>query len=713
MKEKMNIIDFYSKEMDDINSELNDSKYYLNRELSWIDFNLRVLFQASRKDVPLLERLKFLGISASNLDEFIMVRFASVIHKLLKNPNQLDLSGMTPNAEYQFIYDKIFEFKKMQHESFDKINRKLLKNNIHVCKYTELSTHEKKYVEKLFEKNIYPLITPINYDTTKDFPLIKSKQLCFIISLEDVTNINLNVLSIIPVENLNRIYKVCSDDPDESKYILLEEIIFNFLDKIFINKKILYKGLMRILRQADIELEDDQDIYIIDRMKQILYQRENSEPIFMDISDDIPKNILKLLLKVLNINKSNIYKTNNIMDYSIFAGMPIRDPLLEYDEFNPQYPQELIGEHDMFTAIDNNDIILHHPYESFGPVIKFIEHAANNPSVLAIKQTLYRVSSTDSPIVNALCLAAENGKLVSVLLEIKARFDENRNISLIDKLKLSGCKIIYGVEHLKTHCKFCLVVKNTNKGLKTYCHIGTGNYNDKTSKIYTDLSYFTSKEKIGIDLLSIFNILSGFSEPVVEGNKIFFSPYNLRSQMYKLIEREMDNHLRNKNSYIVLKLNSLSDKGIIKKLYQASEVGVKIFIFCRGICSMKPINTNISIKSLIGRYLEHSRIYYFNNEGKQDIYISSADMLTRNLDRRVELLVPLLDDDVRTKVFNILNLYLKDSFNIFNMSIDGSYNLVEKQNAFNVHEYFMNEAIHNYKFRNIPKFSLKGKKNKV
>lgn len=707
----VNIQDIFKQEYSNIHSKYNNPSYFINRELSWLEFNKRVLHQAYRKEVPLLERIKFLGITASNLDEFIMVRFSSIINKMIRGNTDLDISGLNIEDEYEKVLEGIMNFKSLQIDTYEKLLKKLSKENISICKFNQLTKSEKEYVEKLFSKNIYPLLTPITYDTTKEFPTLKSKQLNLIVSLEDRHNVNLQVLSIISIDkNLDRIYKIESEDPDEQKYILLEDVIFSFLNKIFVNKNINYKGFIRILREADIELEHNKDVYIIDRMKQTLIQREFGTPIFMDVSEDIPKHILKLVTKIFELDKKHVFKSSVTCDFAHLVSMPIKSPLLEYDTFTPQYPQELIGEHDMFSAIDSEDLILHHPYESFGAVIKFLEHAADDKDVLVIKQTLYRVSSEDSPIVEALCRAAQNGKQVSVILEIKARFDEDQNISLIDKLKLSGCKLIYGVEELKTHCKFIVIVKRTDKGLKMYSHMGTGNYNDKTSKIYTDLSFFTSNTKIGEDLITIFNILSGFSEPTSEINKLYFSPYNLRKRLYNMIDKEIENVNKGKKGFITFKLNSLSDKGIIKKLYDASEAGVKINIICRGICSMKPINKNIKIRSVVGRFLEHSRIYYFYNNEKPEIYISSADLLTRNLDKRVELLIPLTNDDVKQKLMAILNIYFKDNTNTYVMTKDGEYTLVKSEIDFNVHEYFMNQAIKNYTLRSIPKISFKNKK---
>lgn len=696
-----------AEEIRNILPKYNNPDLYINRELSWIEFNKRVLHQATRSEVPLLERFKFLSITETNLDEFIMVRFSSVMNKIAKGNMEPDISGLTPEQEYRKVLKGIMGFKLSQQEQYRNLNKKLNKKGIEISKFKDLNKKEVDFVEKLFTRNIYPLLTPIAFDTTKDFPLIKSRQLSIIVALEDNKNPNLNVVSIIPIDaGLDRIYMI-ETDKKTPKYILLEEIIYNFLHKVFINKNIIYRGCMKLIREADIEIEGNKDVYLIDRMRETIVRREFSRPIFLDISNDVPKDVLKVLVKIFEIDKQHVHKCANIVDMSFFVSKPIRNVNYEYESFTPQYPEELIGELDMFTAIDTNDILLHHPYESFVPVIKFLEYAADDKEVLAIKQTLYRVSSEESPIVEALCRAAEKGKQVSVLLEIKARFDEDRNMSLVEKLKSSGCKIIYGAEDLKTHCKFIIVVRRGKKGLKTYSHIGTGNYNDKTSSIYTDISYFTSVNKVGEDLLTIFNTLSGFSDPKDDVNRIFYAPYNLRSNLYNLIDNEIQNAKNGKKAFIALKLNSLSDHGLIKRLYEASEKGVKISIICRGICSMRAINSNISIKSIVGRFLEHSRIYYFHNNGRSDVFISSADMLTRNLDRRVELLVPIYDPVTRTKLLNIIKSYSKDTFNTYIMDNEGEYKLLKNPYVVNIHETFMDQAIENFKLRSIPKMSLK------
>lgn len=688
------------KELDTpISNKYTNKSLYLNRELSWLEFNKRVLIQTVRKDVPLIERCNFLSITSSNMDEFIMVRLASSLNSLMKNPTNIELSGMNPHEEYKSILDGIKRFKSLQDNCYEILLKKLNKENIHICKYKELSKDEKSYIGKIFYKSIFPVLTPINFDTTKQFPDIISKQLTIVVSLEDSHTNDLQVISFIPLnENLDLIYEIPTKNDKEKKYILLEDIIYGYLNRIYFNKKILDYGMIKILRQADIELSHDKGMYITDRMRNTLLQRRYSEPIFMDVTSNISKPLQKIIMKIFELNKSQVFEYDNTFNYGGLTKINLENG--KYKSFSPQYPSELIGEHDMFTAIDNGDIVLHHPYESFDPVVKFLEHAAYDKDVIAIKQTLYRVSSIDSPIVNALCKAAENGKQVSVILEIKARFDEDRNISMIEKMKLSGIQLIYGTEDLKTHCKFIVVVRRSKKGFKVYTHLGTGNYNDKTSKIYTDLSYFTSDFKIGQDVAMIFNMLSGFSEPTTKINKLFFSPYNLRKKLENCIEDEIKNAKNGKPAIITLKVNSISDKAMIDKLYTASKHGVKVIVFCRGICSMKPINKNIMIRSIVGRFLEHSRIYYFHNNNHPNIFISSADLLTRNLDKRFEILTPV-KDEAKEKILKILSMYYKDTFNSFEMDNSGEYHKLE--GGCNIHDLFMKEAIENYKFKSIPK----------
>lgn len=674
---------------------------YINRELSWLEFNKRCLYQTLRKDkdVPIIEKCNFLNITSSNIDEFISVRLSSIINRIKNNDKETDISGMTPYSEYKAVIEGIHNFKDLQNECYEKLVSKMEKKyDIEICKFKDLNKDEKSYIGKIFYRDIFPLLVPINYDTTKEFPELISRQSNIVVSMEDINNNNFQVISFITLDNsLDPIYKI--PNMKKNKYILLEEIIYGYLNRIYYGKKIIDYGVIKIIREGDVELSHNEDTYITDRMRQTLINRRLSNPIFMDITSNVSKDLQKLLRKIFELDKNHIYENKNSINYNALTKIKIIDG--KYDHFEPQYPSELLGEHDMFTAIDNGDILLHSPYESYDPVIKLLEHAAYDKDVLSIKQTLYRVSSIDSPIINALCKAAENGKSVTVILEIKARFDEDRNLSMIDKLRLSGVKLIYGAERLKTHCKFIVIVRRSRKGLKMYSHLATGNYNDNTAKIYTDISYFTSNFKVGQDLCGIFNMLSGFSEPTNKINKLYFSPYNLRKKLISCINNEIKNAKNGKSAIITIKVNSISDKVMIDKLYEASKAGVKIIIFCRGICSIKPINDNIIIRSVVGRYLEHSRIFYFYNNKDAEIYISSADLLTRNLDKRFELLIPLKDDEVKEKAMKILSMYYKDTFNSFQMNKNGEYIKIDGDT--NIHQLFMEEAIDNYKLKSIPK----------
>lgn len=682
-----------------VTDKSSNNKNYINREISWLGFNQRCLLQTLRKNVPIIERCNFLSITSSNLDEFISVRLSSTMNRMIGGEVEYELSGMSAREEYKAMIEGIHNFKDYQGKCYEKLVDKLeSKYNVELCKFKDLSKDEKSYIGKIFYNNIFPLLVPINYDTTKEFPELMSGQMSIIVSIEDIYNNNFQVISFIPLDkNMDSIYKL--PNKNKNRYILLEEIIYGYLDKIYYGKKILDYGVIKLIREADIELSHNKDTYITDRMRQTLLNRRYSSPIFMDVTDNVSKDLQTLLMKIFELDKKHVHEHKTSINYNALMNIDIENG--RYEKFEPQYPEELLGEHDMFTAIDNGDIILHHPYESYDPVIKFLEHASFDKDVLSIKQTLYRVSSVDSPIINALCRAAENGKDVTVILEIKARFDENRNLSMIDKLKTSGVRLIYGTENLKTHCKFIVVVRRSDSGLKIYSHMGTGNYNDKTAKLYTDISYFTSNFKVGRDLCAIFNMLSGYADPNNTIDKLYFSPYNLRKKLISSIDNEIKNAKNGKHAIITIKVNSISDKVMIDKLYAASKAGVKIVIFCRGICSIKPINENIVIRSIVGRFLEHSRIFYFYNNKNPNIYISSADLLTRNLDKRFELLIPIKNDDVKDKLMKILSMYYKDTFNSYQMMKNGEY--MKLDGDVNIHQLFMDEAIENYKLKSIPK----------
>lgn len=672
---------------------------YINRELSWLDFNRRVLFQTTRPETPLLEKVNFLNITQSNLEEFIMVRFSSVLNRL--GTKGKELSGLSAEKEYKAVLDGIIEFKDDQLKCFNMLYDNLVRGGAKLKVHEDLSKHEVKEISRIFGKQVYPMLTPITFNTTTEYPELNSRQPTIAVLLEDDDT---QVISFIPLDpTLDTIYAI------EDGYITLEEMIYSQLPLIFYKKKIVDYGMIRLLREGDIELDHNRDLYITERMKSTLLKRRYSKPIFMECNHYISKPFAKLLSKVFDLSKHHIYRSDGYIDFAPYTRLTSDNKEVKYKPFTPQFPSELIGDEDMFKAIKKNDILLHHPYESYDPVIKFLEQAAQDKDVVSIKQTLYRVSSIDSPIVNALCTAARNGKQVSVILEIKARFDEARNISLIDKLKAAGCHIVYGVENLKVHCKFISVVRREPSKIRIYSHIGTGNYNEKTSKLYTDISYFTADFEVGTDIATIFNMISGFSEPSTSMDTLRFSPYNLKSKLLENITKETEIAKKGDAACIVLKMNSLCDREIIDALYKAGKHGVQIEIFCRGVCSMKATK-NIRIRSIIGRFLEHSRIYYFHNNKDYKIYISSADMLTRNLDKRFELLYRVTDNECREKLMRILGMYFKDTYNTFTMNKHGNYKLVETKKGVNIHEAFIKDCIDKYKFKSMPKLYKEGKK---
>ena len=641
---------------------------FINRELSWVSFNSRVLYYANDKKIPVNERLKFLAITESNLDEFLSVRFSYAY-------NNQDIEP------YKNILNKILDFKRSQKTVWNNLKKYLEeKKNISFVKMKDLSKKEKTKIFEYYHSNIFPLLTPIIINSENYSPNLMSGQLCIGVVLEKN---NGNILCIIPIDtNIDHIIKI-----DNKRYLLVEDIIKEFANKsLFINETIVNIGSFRLIKDASFILSHDKERFIIDRMRDVLNKRQNSEPIFLEMesgNDELERTIVRSF----NVPNNHVYQSDTILRFKRFMN-PIFSNDESFKSFEPFEYEKYENCFSIFDSLKDEDILLHHPYDSYDTVVKFIEHAAFDEKVIAIKQTLYRVSSIDSPIVNALCAASRNGKKVSVLIEIKARFDEENNINLIDKLKDAGVTVLLGTEFLKTHCKMCIVVREENDNLKIYSHMGTGNYNEKTASQYTDISYLTSKRKIGIDLLNIFNILSGHSRPDEKLEKISYSPVNLRSTIEKNINREIRNAKKGNKAEIFIKVNSISDP-IIDKLYKAADAGVKVYIICRGICSILP-RKNLYIKSIVGRFLEHSRIYYFYNNKNPEYYISSADLLTRNLDKRIEVLISLKDSSVIKQIEWIIKVFKEDEANSFELLPDGTWS--HMKGSFNAHNYFIENS---------------------
>lgn len=616
---------------------------FVNRELSWLDFNIRVLECADFKDNPLNERLNFLGITGSNLEEFISVRFANAYNNKDSEP-------------YSEILKEIKHFKELQHKSYTKLKEKIDKNyGYKFIKPEDLNKKGRCKLLKIFNNNIFPLLTPIDINTNNINILNYTTYVGVVIKSR-----NKERLTIIPIFKSIEPWVII-----EENIMMVEDVISYYLrSHIFINQEIEATGIFRVVKDASVILSHDESKFIVDRMEETLDRREHSNPLYLDITKDSDELLVRYLTSFLKIPPGHIYKKSRIVNYRIFSQLKLFGKKESYKPFTPFEYENYENYYNLFQALRHEDILLHHPYDSYNTVIKFIEHAASDHKVRAIRQTLYRVSGIDSPIVNALCKAARNGINVTVLVEIKARFDEDNNLRLIEKLQRAGVVVVYGSEFLKTHCKMCIVSRAEKGKIKNYCHVATGNYNEKTARLYTDISYLTSRKKIGKDLGLIFNIISGHSRPDKRLDRIYYSPVNLRKQLEKCIDREIRNVKKGKKGAIFIKVNSISDTRMVNKLYEAAKSGVKIYIICRGVCSITPTK-NIFIKSIVGRFLEHSRIYYFYNSKDEEYYISSADLLTRNLDRRVETLIRLKDKNIISQMQWIVDIMKLDTANSY------------------------------------------------
>ncbi|MCR5221726.1 MAG: RNA degradosome polyphosphate kinase [Lachnospiraceae bacterium] len=677
---------------------LGRHEYYTNRELSWLAFNERVLGEARDKSIPLFERLKFLSITASNLDEFFMIRVASLKDMVNAGYQKKDLAGMTPEKQLNAIQEKTHEQVNLQYST---LNRSLLpqlsSNGItFITAHEDLNETQKDYVDHFFMENVYPVLTPMAVDSSRPFPLLRNKSLNIGALLKNKKKDAVEFAAVQVPSGLDRIVQI--PDDEKTVLILLEEIIERNMQKLFLNYDIICAHPFRIMRNADLTIEEDEAADLLKEIEKQIKKRQWGEVIRLEVEENADKRLLKILRKELDIKEESIYKISGPLDLTFLMklyGLHGFDHLKK-SAHQPVLPLEFQTEGNIFEKISEHDILLHHPYEDFTPVLRFIREASLDPDVLAIKQTLYRVSG-NSPIIAALAEAAENGKQVCVLVELKARFDEENNIVWARKLEQAGCHVIYGLVGLKTHCKITLVVRKEEDGIKRYVHLGTGNYNDATAKLYTDIGLLTCAEPIGEDATAVFNMLSGYSEPL-QWNRLVLAPLWLKDRFLELIKREEDNALAGKPSGIIAKVNSLCDKDIIEALYKASMAGVKIRLIVRGICCLKVglegISENISVRSIVGDFLEHSRIFYFENAGASEVYCASADWMPRNLERRVEIMFPIEEESLKERVIGILDALLKDNAKARILTGDGEYVRVDKRGKSRLcaQEYFCAEA---------------------
>lgn len=686
------------------------SDYYINRELSWLEFNKRVLKEAKTRDVKLFERLKFLAITASNLDEFFMVRVASLKDMVAAGYNKEDISGLTPKKQLEEISLRSHEFTDMQYRIYNtSLRPELSKAGLRIItKHEKLSESEAFYLDNYFKDSIYPVLTPMAVDASRPFPLISNK--------------SLNIAALIkrkegswykakPVKQKNKkkdnykgyvgegldfaVVKVPSVLPRvieipekysskaERSLIFLEELIEKHIDMLFLNYDVIAMHPFRIMRNAELDLDEEDAADLLEEIKKGLKNRRRGEAIRLDVEKGIDKRLLRILKKELELTGSDIFYVKGALDLRVLADIYKLDGFEEFKNpvYKPAPVKKLSNEEDIFTNIKRSDILLSHPYQSFDHVTEFVRAAAYDKDVLAIKQTLYRVSG-NSPIIEALEKAAEQGKQVTVLVELKARFDEENNINWAKKLEKAGCHVIYGLLGLKVHSKITLVLRKEETGIREYVHLATGNYNDSTAKLYTDFGMFTCRQEIGQDAIAFFNMLSGYSKP--QGfNKLIVAPIWMKDTFIKKIEDLTCESLKGKKTRIVAKMNSLSDKEIIPALYRASMAGVSIDLIVRGICCLKPgikgVSDNIKVRSIIGNFLEHARVFCFAVEEEEEIYLGSADWMYRNLEKRVEIVFPVEDENIKSEIRHYLDLQLSDNMKSHILDCEGEYKKVKNR----------------------------------
>lgn len=689
-------------------SFLSGNDCFYNRELSWLEFDDRILHEARDIKNPLLERLNFLSITASNLDEFYIVRVASLRDMQSIDFAERDIAGFSIDEQLERIDQKTRRTMALMYSTYTRsLVPSLAQEKIFLKNYDELSDQLKAIADSYFKAVLYPILTPMAVDSSRPFPLIYNRMLNMCVMLKnEPKNVKLQERATFGLKSdkekksvnedkymyatvqiptvVKRLYQIPTDEGDI--FVPVEQIIRANTDMLFDGQTVLATAFYRVMRNADLDIDEDEAEDLLKEIETQVRRRRFGEIIRLEVQDDIDSDLLHYIVDELEVDEADIFSVNGPIDLTFLSKLTsackVKHPELCYKAHDPAEAASFDGpvsELDIFEQIREKDRIVHHPYETFEPVLEFVKQAARDPNVLAIKQTLYRVSDR-SPIIASLLEAAQNGKQVMVLVELKARFDEENNINWAKKLENAGCHVIYGLVGLKTHSKITLVVRKEEDGIRRYLHLATGNYNDVTAKIYTDLGLFTANESFGEDASEFFNMLSGFSIPQ-SWRRLIPAPLWMKDYFIARIRREAENAKAGKPAHIIAKINSLVDETVIKALYTASNAGVKIELIVRGICCLRAgipgMSENITVRSITGRFLEHSRIFYFYNEGHEDIYLASADWMPRNLNRRVELLFPIEDPDCRARVKEVLDVELADTVRAHFLSPDGSYHKLD------------------------------------
>ncbi|MGZ3520161.1 MAG: polyphosphate kinase 1 [Vulcanimicrobiaceae bacterium] len=669
---------------------LDDSSLYFSRELSWVEFNDRVLEEALDKRNPLFERLKFVAIYGTNLDEFFMIRVAAIKQQIDAQIHRRSDDGRLPSEHLLAISERLrISLARQMRLLGDDLFPELEDHGIKFWRVAELDEERQAQLERTFDDRVFPVLTPLAVDSGHPFPYISNLSLSLAVELEEVTpeGVRLHFARVKIPPTLPRFVPLENAPEGQRWFVLLEDLIAHHLDALFPGMEIRESYLFRVTRDADLDLQEDEADDLLAMIESELQRRRFGEPVRLEVERGMPDYMRDLLLEALDLSQVDCYEIGGLLGLGdLWSIVNLPDyAQLHYSPFTPTIPKRLIGVTDMFAAIRENDILLHHPYESFDPVVQILAQAAEDPHVLAIKQTLYRTSGKNSPIIRALLEAAENEKQVAVLIELKARFDEENNIDWARRLERAGVHVVYGFAGVKTHAKVTLVVREEEDGIRRYMHFGTGNYNEKTARLYTDLSLFTCRPELGADASQLFNALTGFSK-VTDYEDLLVAPVNLRRELIALIERETEHARAGRPSGIRVKLNAITDAEITRALYRASQSGVPIDMLVRGMCVVRPgipgVSETIRVRSVVGRFLEHSRVYVFENGGDREVYTGSADWMGRNLDRRVETVVPVLDPLLAETIYGqILAVMFADNVKSRELQPDGTYRRLRPQSG--------------------------------
>ena len=661
---------------------LDDPSLYFSRELSWLEFNDRVLEEALDDRTPLLERLKFVAIYSTNLDEYFMIRVAAIKQQIEAQVHRRSEDGRLPSEHLLAISERLhISLARQMHLLNETLLPELAGHGIRIMRVADLDEEHRANLERAFDDQVFPVLTPLAVDSGHPFPYISNLSLSLAVELEEVTpeGVELHFARVKIPQTLPRFVAVEPAPDGQRWFVMLEDLISHHLSALFPGMDVRDSYLFRVTRDADLDLQEDEADDLLRAIESELQRRRFGEPVRLEIERGMPDYMRELLLKALDLGQMDCYEIEGLMGLSdLWALINLPDYESLHDPpFTPAIPKRLIGVTDIFASIREADILLHHPYESFDPVVQFVRQAAEDEAVLAIKSTLYRTSGKNSPIVRALLDAADNGKQVAVLIELKARFDEENNIEWARRLERAGVHVVYGFAGLKTHAKATLIVRKEDDGIRRYMHFGTGNYNEKSARLYTDLSLFTCRSELGTDVTQLFNALTGFAK-ITDYEDLLVAPVNLRRELTSLIERETENARAGRPSGIRAKLNAITDGEIVRALYRASQAGVPIDLQVRGMCVMRPgipgVSENLRVRSIVGRFLEHSRIYVFENSGDREIFIGSADWMGRNLDRRVETVVPVLDPLLAETIYgHILAVLFADNVKARELQTDGSY----------------------------------------